>query len=76
MNSKEAREYAFQAFFELESSGIIYHEDNLDMLLGVIPQNRKKFIAARHALAKKMAKGHLRQEDPLRVFSELSMNSM
>jgi anaerobic magnesium-protoporphyrin IX monomethyl ester cyclase len=52
MNFREAIEYAANAFFELETSGINYPGDNLDMLYGLDPRDKKVFVAARHKLAK------------------------
>lgn len=70
MTFKEALAYATKAFFELETSGIIYHGDNLDMLLGLDPQKRKRFIATRHKLAKAAAKGLITEADKLKSFRE------
>jgi len=70
MNSKEAMEYATRAFFELETSGIIYHGDNLDMLLGLAPRQRKEFIAKRHKIGKIAAKGLLKEEDIVKEFKD------
>jgi hypothetical protein len=71
MNSEEAIMYATRSFFELETSGIIYHGDNLDMLLGLAPRQRKEFIARRHKIAKMSAKGLLKEEDMVREFKDV-----
>ncbi len=68
MNSDQAMMHATRSFFELETSGIIYHGDNLDMLLGMPPRQRKEFIATRHKIAKMSAKGLLKEEDMVRKF--------
>jgi anaerobic magnesium-protoporphyrin IX monomethyl ester cyclase len=65
MNSKRAMEHATRAFFELKTSGIIYHNDNLDMLLDLKPKIRKEFIAGRHKAAKAVAQGSLQRENIL-----------
>ena len=71
MNFKEAMKHATRAFFELETSGIIYHGDNLDMLLGLNPMKKKAFIATRHKLAKAAAKGIMKEEDIMREFKNV-----
>ena len=71
MNSKEAAGHATRAFFELESTGIIYHGDNLDMLFELDPQKRKKFIAKRHGLAKLAAKGLFNEKDAMEAFGNI-----
>lgn len=68
MNSEEARIHATTSFFELETSGIIYHGDNLDMLLGLPPRQRKEFIARRHKIAKMAAKGLMKEENMVKEF--------
>jgi anaerobic magnesium-protoporphyrin IX monomethyl ester cyclase len=71
MNFEEARIHAIKSFFELETSGIIYHGDNLDMLLGLPPRQRKDFIARRHKIAKMSAKGLLKEEEMVREFKDV-----
>ncbi|MCJ7833228.1 MAG: radical SAM protein, partial [Deltaproteobacteria bacterium] len=71
MNSKEAKEHATKALFELETSGIIYHGDNLDKLLSMDPRQRKEFIAKRHKMAKMAAAGQITKEDLIREFKEV-----
>jgi len=68
MNFREALDYATQAFFQLETSGIIYHADNLDMLLELDPRSRKAFIAARHQITKKFAGGLIKEGDKIEEF--------
>ncbi len=41
MNSKEATDLATRAFFELDTAGIIYNGDNLDMLFELAPRKGK-----------------------------------
>lgn len=75
MTFKEAKHQAVKTFFELESSGIIYHGDNLDMLLGLDPKRRKEFIARRHEMAKKAAMGQIvHKEDLLEYFKKIFIN--
>lgn len=71
MNARKARQHATNVFFELETSGIIYHGDNLDMLLGLSPTHRKEFIAIRHKMAKVAAMGTISKEDLIRSFQEV-----
>lgn len=71
MNAGEALEHATKTFFKLETSGIIYHGDNLDILLGLTSRKRKEFIATRHKIAKEAAKGLLKEEEMIREFKNL-----
>lgn len=71
MNAKEAMKHATNAFFELETSGIIYHGDNLDMLLDLDPRNRKKFISERHRMAKMAVKGTVHTQDIISSFEDV-----
>jgi anaerobic magnesium-protoporphyrin IX monomethyl ester cyclase len=74
MSFREAAEYATKSFFELKSSGIIYHGDNLDMLYGIEPKKKKAFISARHNLAKKAAKGSISEEYKMGIFKSVWNN--
>jgi radical SAM superfamily enzyme YgiQ (UPF0313 family) len=71
MNAREAFEFTVQSFFELETSGIIYHGDNLDILLNLDPRRRKEFIATRHRMAKKAARESIHKDDLIRSFKEV-----
>jgi anaerobic magnesium-protoporphyrin IX monomethyl ester cyclase len=71
MNFREAAEFASKSFFELGSSGIIYHGDNLDMLYGMEPRNKKAFVSARHNMAKRAAKGLISDEYKLEIFKSI-----
>ncbi|MBA4392021.1 MAG: hypothetical protein C0407_00545 [Desulfobacca sp.] len=71
MNFKQAMDYAIRTFFELETSGIIYQSDNLDMLHALAPRHRKEFIARRHQIAKKAAKEPLTERGLLQSFKDL-----
>jgi anaerobic magnesium-protoporphyrin IX monomethyl ester cyclase len=62
MNFREAMEYAVNAFFQLETSGVNYPGDNLDMLYGLDPRDKKTFVALRHQLAKAALKGSVQEE--------------
>ena len=75
MNSKEAADHATRAFFELETTGIIYHGDNLDLLFELDPRERKKFIARRHDMAKLAAKGLLKEKDMVEAFGDILLES-
>ena len=69
MDSDEARKYVMRTFFELENSGIIYRDDNQDILLGLTPSQRKRFATQRHRLSKLAAKGQLDREDIVNSFA-------
>ncbi len=71
MNSTEAKDYAMQAFRSLESSGLIFNADNLDLLQSLTPRQRKAFIAARHKLTKLSAEGRLKEEEKLMEFMNI-----
>ncbi len=71
MDSRKAKEHATKAFFELETSGVIYHGDNLDIFFGMAPRQRKEFIARRHKLAKMAAIGNVYKDDMLHSFQEV-----
>ena len=71
MNAKKAIEHAIMSFFKLETSGIIYHGDNLDILLGLEPRHRKEFIATRHKMAKMAAMGLINKEDLINSFNKV-----
>ena len=75
MNSKEAADLATRAFFELETTGIIYHGDNLDLLFELDPRKRKKFIAIRQDMAKLAAKGLLKEKDLVEAFGDILLES-
>ncbi|MCE5211585.1 MAG: radical SAM protein [Deltaproteobacteria bacterium] len=74
MNAKEAIEYALKSFFELKTSGIIYHGDNLDMLLDLDSRHRKEFIAKRHKMAKMAATAPIHNEDLIKSFKDVLRN--
>lgn len=71
MKAGEAFEYAIHSFLELETSGIIYHGDNLDMLLDLDPRTRKKFISERHKMAVKGIKGTDHTQDLISSFKDV-----
>ena len=69
MNSDEAKELALKTFFELEDSGPICRDDNLDMLRSLEPYRRKMFESARHRLSKTSLQRQIGEEDILRTFT-------
>lgn len=69
MDSDEARKHVMRTFFELENSGIIYRDDNQDILLGLTPSQRKRFATQRHRLSKLASKGQLDREDIVNSFA-------
>jgi anaerobic magnesium-protoporphyrin IX monomethyl ester cyclase len=52
MNARQAYQHIIEAFMQIDSSGPIYSEDNLEMLLGLPVAKRKAFIKTRHQLSK------------------------
>jgi anaerobic magnesium-protoporphyrin IX monomethyl ester cyclase len=70
MNYKEAIGHATKAFFELETSGINYPGDNLELLYGLNPRDKKVFIATRHKLAKASLRGELKEENKLHAIKK------
>lgn len=71
MDFRQAMEHIKKAFLELENSGPIYREDNLEMLLGYTPYQRKKFVASRHRFSKLAMKRHLRKRDIIKSFTKV-----
>jgi anaerobic magnesium-protoporphyrin IX monomethyl ester cyclase len=69
MNSDQARELVLKTFLELEHSGPIYRDDNLDMLRSLEPYRRKMFESARHRLSKAALQRQIGEEDILRSFT-------
>lgn len=70
MDYRQAVEHIKNAFFELENSAPIYRGDNLDILFGLKPYQRKKFLANRHRFSKLAAKSHLEKLDIINSFTE------
>ena len=56
MGSDQAMEQVKKTFLELENSGAIYRDDNLELLGQLTPQQRKKFVACRQILSKSAMK--------------------
>ena len=52
MNAKQAYNHIIDAFMQIDSSGPIYSEDNLEMLFALPVAKRKAFIKTRHQLSK------------------------
>ena len=69
MEYRQAVEHIKNAFFELENSGPIYRGDNLDILFGLKPYQRKKFLVSRHRFSKLAAKSHLEKLDIIKSFT-------
>jgi anaerobic magnesium-protoporphyrin IX monomethyl ester cyclase len=69
MNSDQARELVLKTFLELEHSGPIYRDDNLDILRSLTPYRRKMFESARHRLSKAALKKQIGEEEILRSFT-------
>lgn len=71
MNSRQAVAHATEAFLALEASDIIYHADNLDLLLGLDPRRRKQFIATRHRIAAQALRGAVSDEEVRKAFAAI-----
>lgn len=68
MDSERARQLVIKTFFELENSGPIYRDDNQDILLGLAPDQRKRFVINRHRLSKRGAASGPDREDIVNSF--------
>lgn len=71
MDSIQAMEHVKKAFLELENSGPIYRGDNLEILLGHTPYQRKKFVTNRHRFSKLAMKRHLDKHDIIKSFTKV-----
>jgi radical SAM superfamily enzyme YgiQ (UPF0313 family) len=71
MDSERAKQLVTETFFELENSGPIYRDDNQDILLGLAPDQRKRFVINRHRLSKREAGKEPDREDILKSFTEI-----
>jgi len=69
MDSNDAMEHIKKTFFELENSGPISRGDNLDILFGLTPYERKKFVALRHKLSKLAMRSQLKKHDIIESFT-------
>ena len=71
MDSSQVMEHIKKTFFELENSGPISRGDNLDILFGLTPYERKKFVALRHKLSKLAIESQLKKHDIIESFTEV-----
>lgn len=71
MDVRRAREHVNEAFMELDNSCPIYRGDNLKILEGLSPQQRKRFVVERHRLAKKALDTPPTDEEVLAAFSAI-----
>lgn len=69
MDFQQAKKLVLRAFLELENSGPIYREDNLELLSRLAPETKKEFFRTRHFLAKKSLQEKLQPADIIRSFS-------
>lgn len=70
MDFGQAMEQIKKTFFELENSGPIYRGDNIDILLGLTPYQRQKFVATRHRLSKLAVNSNLEKFDIINSFTD------
>lgn len=68
MDSQRAGEHVREALMELDDSGPIYRGDNMDILLGLTPKQRKDFFINRHRLAKKALTQRSQRNEILEAF--------
>lgn len=73
MDSKGAEEHVRQALGELEHSCPIYRGDDLDIVLRLMPRQRKSFYLARYQLAK--IGNEIGKEDILQTFRRILMEN-
>ena len=71
MSSTLAIEQIKKTFFELDNSGPIYRDDNLDILFGLSPYQRKEFSAVRHRLSKLSVKNQLEAGGIIESFTKI-----
>lgn len=74
MNSDEAYEHVKEAFLKIENSTPIYSGDNIDMLLQLPPEKRKKFIKVRHEMSKRFLREPFDQTLLIESFSKVLKN--
>ena len=70
MSSDQAYLKIKEAFLTIEKASPIYSGDNLDMLMELSIENRKKFMIKRHDLSKKFLKETFDKEIVIKSFSE------
>lgn len=75
MDSLRAGRHIEKAFLQIEGSSPAYRGDNLDMLLALPPRRRKEFVATRHEFSKRAARGVLDNEEMIRAFSRILLDS-
>lgn len=61
MDRRRAIAHVQEAYYELDDSGPIFKGDNLDLFCRLEPGRRKDFYITRYRLAKRAAKGDLRE---------------
>ena len=71
MDSNRAMEQVKKTFLELENSGAIYRDDNLELLGRLTPPQRKTFVACRQMLSKSAMKESLKDYDIIESFSKI-----
>ena len=71
MTSDAARKHLMEIFFELDNSGPIYREDNLDLLSQLGPDGRHRFVAQRHRLSKASLRDRMEPTEIYQSFAAL-----
>jgi anaerobic magnesium-protoporphyrin IX monomethyl ester cyclase len=71
MDSRRAGEHVREALLELDNSCPIYRGDNLDIIQGLTPQQRKSFFINRYRLGKKALTQEVARDDILAVFNNI-----
>ena len=75
MDFQQAKKLAVRAFLEMEKSGPIYREDNLEILKKMPEQTRKLFFNARHRLSKKALRNPVEPADIIETFMEFMLQT-
>ncbi len=71
MTSQEAFHHIKEAFLAIKNASPIYSGDNIDMLLELSPDKRKKFMTIRHDLSKKFLRSPSDKTLVINSFSEI-----
>ena len=72
MDSREAQRCIVEAYNEIQNSSPIYSGDNLDMMMRLSLQERRKFMKLRHELSKEFAANPLKKQDMLVIADRFS----
>ena len=71
MDRQQANAFVQKAYYELDHSGPIFRGDNLDLFSRLAPFKRKELFITRYRLAKKAAKGRLKDGEAIGEFRKI-----